>query len=180
MAIEGKALSRSRIVGGRPRRKVERRAEIAFGLLSIAVARLGVARCGLTWAAVMRNGTAHEEARNVSRALNGVITTVTIDFACATIQQRPFRNRCASRAGHRGRSDFFVARVKPEAELAVQERQSNPEDRSTQPFPWDCRQIRPSRTGITPNHYRCRGPFGKMLRHCDPNATMTKHQSSPV
>jgi hypothetical protein len=86
MAIEGKALSRSRIVGGRPRRGSRRQAESAFGLLSIAFARFEVTRSGLTWADSMRDLHRHETARRITRASNGDITTVKPDFACATIR----------------------------------------------------------------------------------------------
>jgi hypothetical protein len=40
MAINGKTSSRNRMIRGRPRRKLEQAAGSAFGLLSIAIARL--------------------------------------------------------------------------------------------------------------------------------------------
>jgi hypothetical protein len=83
MAIVGKALSRGPEVGGRPCLEKKRRVEIAFGLLSIAIARRR-ARSGLMWnvrrAEATLNWNGRGWARNSSRAGNGDDTTVNSDF----------------------------------------------------------------------------------------------------
>jgi hypothetical protein len=96
MAIEGKALCRGRSVGGRPCRVKGQRRKFAFGLRSIAVARLRRTRSGwgCLWGRAAPAPQRRERTRG-SRTWDGVDTTVKPDLVCATIPQQPFRNRCA-------------------------------------------------------------------------------------
>ena len=100
MAIEGKAWCRCRLEGGRFRSARGRREGSAFGLLSIAVARLEAARSGLIgacvvwatgppeefWEKVFCKKTWRARALSRSRAGNGVATTVRNDLVLATIR----------------------------------------------------------------------------------------------
>jgi hypothetical protein len=69
---------------------LRRRAEIAFGLLSIAIVRLIRAHPGLNWAGSMPGEGRHGRARKETRDSNGAETRVRPDFVFATIQDGPF------------------------------------------------------------------------------------------
>lgn len=85
MAIEGRILGRSRIKGSRLCRVLRRRSENAFGLLSIALARSKLTRCGLTWADITPELSGRGWAQNSLRTSNGAVTTVITDLVPATI-----------------------------------------------------------------------------------------------
>ncbi|MFL5021404.1 MAG: hypothetical protein ACJ8DW_04020 [Microvirga sp.] len=91
-----------RIVGGEASRKRSRRAEIAFGLLSIAILRRDGAHSGLNWAGSGPERVVLGRARRDTRDSNGAETKVKADFVRATMRDGPFVDIDGPReAGHR-------------------------------------------------------------------------------
>ena len=166
MAIEGKALSRSPEEGGRPRRGVPRRAEVAFGLLSIAVMRRKGAHSGLNWAGQGPERVVSGRARRETRDSNGAETKVKADFACATIQDGPFVDidePAKPAIGEwRQASPYGPVRGPVGVTGSVRIGQHNRLLGSA---------VRFGHTGRDQDHYRSIGAFGKILCHCAMNAT---------
>ena len=77
-------------MGGLARRKRRRRAEIAFGVLSIAVMRRKGAHSGLNWAGSGPERVVLGRARRDTRDSNGAETKVKADFVRATMRDGPF------------------------------------------------------------------------------------------
>ena len=77
-------------MGGKARRKRRRRAEIAFGVLSIAILRRDGAHSGLNWAGSWPERVELGRARDETRDSNGAETKVKADFVRATMRDGPF------------------------------------------------------------------------------------------
>ncbi len=145
---------------------LRRRAEIAFGLLSIAIVRLIRAHPGLNWAGSMPGEGRHGRARKETRDSNGAETRVRSDFVFATIQDGPFiefdNRRSRPSAGGDKRRHMILS-------VSLSRVTGVLEDRSTQPSPRSRRQF--GHAERDQDHYRSIGAFGKMQGHCTMNAT---------
>jgi hypothetical protein len=113
---------------------LRRRADIAFGLLSIAIVRLIRAHPGLNWAGSMPGEGRHGRARKETRDSNGAETRVRSDFVFATIQDGPFiefDNRQSRLSAGGDKRRHMILSVSLSRVTGVLE------DRSTQPSPLD-------------------------------------------